>query len=54
MLIDDGQDRRATGMSLAAMIEYFKQHPNEVDHTCGRIPRFVFFQIGDRTRRAAA
>ena len=46
MLIEDGRipsDR----MSLAAMIDYFKSHPDEVDRYVGRNPRYVFFQIGD-------
>ena len=32
-------------MSLAAMIEYFKQHPDEVHNYTKMNPRFVFFQI---------
>lgn len=32
-------------MSLKAMIEYFKQHPEEVDSYTKMNPRFVFFQI---------
>ncbi len=46
MLIADGKvpsDR----MSLAAMIDYFKSHPEEVDRYIRRNPRYVFFQIGE-------
>ncbi|MBN1510109.1 MAG: MltA domain-containing protein [Sedimentisphaerales bacterium] len=46
MLIDDGKiasDR----MSLAAMIDYFKDRPGEVDRYVRRNPRYVFFQIGE-------
>ena len=46
MLIADGKipsDR----MSLAAMIDYFKGHPEEVDRYVRRNPRYVFFQIGE-------
>jgi len=32
-------------MSLKAMIEYFKQHPEEVESYTKMNPRFVFFQI---------
>lgn len=32
-------------LSLAAMIEYFKQHPDEVQNFTKINPRFVFFQI---------
>jgi membrane-bound lytic murein transglycosylase A len=32
-------------MSLKSMIEYFKQHPEEVDSYTKMNPRFVFFQI---------
>ncbi len=35
----------ADQMSLSAMIDYFKIHPNEVDMFVSRNPRFVFFQI---------
>lgn len=45
-LIDDGKvasDR----MSLAAMIDYFKTHPADVDRYVRKNPRFVFFQMGD-------
>lgn len=46
MLVDDGKipsDR----MSLAAMIDYFKRHPDEVDRYVRRNPRYVFFQISE-------
>jgi membrane-bound lytic murein transglycosylase A len=33
----------ADKISLATMIDYFKQHPNEVDMYMQRNPRFVFF-----------
>jgi membrane-bound lytic murein transglycosylase A len=52
MLIDDGRipgDR----MSLAAMIDYFKAHPNEVATYVRRNPRYVFFQIGEGPPRGS-
>lgn len=45
-LIEDGKISRDQ-MSLAAMIAYFKSHPEEVDKYVLRNPRYVFFQIGD-------
>ncbi len=48
VLIDEGKvpsDR----MSLAAMIEYFKTHPEEVDIYVRRNPRYVFFQVSEGT-----
>ena len=45
-LIEDGKipsDR----MSLAAMIDYFKSHPGDVDEYVRRNPRYVFFQVSD-------
>ena len=47
-LIADGKipsDR----MSLAAMIDYFKSHPDQVDRYTRRNPRFVFFRVGEGT-----
>ncbi|OHB66122.1 MAG: hypothetical protein A2Y76_03640 [Planctomycetes bacterium RBG_13_60_9] len=52
MLIEDGKipgDR----MSLAAMIEYFKRRPDEVDRYVRRNPRYVFFQIGEGPPRGS-
>jgi membrane-bound lytic murein transglycosylase A len=45
-LIEDGKIARDQ-MSLAAMIGYFKSHPEDVDKYVRRNPRYVFFQIGD-------
>lgn len=48
MLVDDRKipsDR----MSLAAMIDYFKRRPKEVDKYVRRNPRFVFFRISEGT-----
>jgi membrane-bound lytic murein transglycosylase A len=52
MLIDDG---RIPGerMSLAAMMNYFQQHPNEVDEYVRRNPRYVFFEIGEGPPRGS-
>ena len=36
-------------MSLAAMIEYFKRHPDQVDRYTQRNPRYVFFRIAEET-----
>lgn len=33
------------GMSLKAMIEYFKAHPEQVDKYINQNPRFVFFRV---------
>jgi membrane-bound lytic murein transglycosylase A len=52
MLIEDGRipgDR----MSLAAMIDYFKRHPDQVDLYVRRNPRYVFFQISDGPPRGS-
>jgi membrane-bound lytic murein transglycosylase len=38
-------------MSLKAMIEYFKQHPEEVESYTKMNPRFVFFQIKKASSR---
>jgi len=35
----------ASGMSLKAMIDYFKAHPQQVDSYINRNPRYVFFRI---------
>ena len=40
-------------MSLAAMIEYFKTHPEEVDIYIRRNPRYVFFQVSEGTPRGS-
>ncbi len=36
-------------MSLAAMIDYFQRHPNQVERYTQRNPRFVFFRIAEET-----
>jgi membrane-bound lytic murein transglycosylase A len=36
-------------MSLAAMISYFKRHPEQVERYTQRNPRFVFFRITEGT-----
>jgi len=51
-LIADGKiasDR----ISLAAMIDYFKAHPEEVNRYVRANPRFVFFQVSDGTPRGS-
>ena len=48
MLIADGKipsDR----LSLAAMIDYFKRHPDEVEGYVRRNPRYVFFRMSEGT-----
>ncbi len=40
-------------ISLAAMIDYFKEHPNEVNTYVRANPRYVFFQSGDDTPRGS-
>ena len=35
----------AEGLSLKAMIDYFKSHPDKIDHYIGQNPRYVFFQM---------
>ncbi len=40
-------------MSLAAMIDYFKRHPNQVDRYTRRNPRYVFFRMGEGTPRGS-
>jgi membrane-bound lytic murein transglycosylase A len=52
MLIDDGKIP-SERMSLSAMIEYFNQHPDEVDKYVRKNPRFVFFQIAEGTPRGS-
>jgi membrane-bound lytic murein transglycosylase A len=41
-------DRTLSGekMSLSAMIDYFRQNPDQVSRYTNQNPRFVFFQIG--------
>ena len=41
-------DKTLTGekMSLSAMIDYFKQNPDQVSQYINKNPRFVFFQMG--------
>ncbi len=49
-LLADGKIPRDR-ISLAAMIEYFKSHPGEVDQYVRKNPRYVFFQIGEGSPR---
>jgi len=44
-----GSDR----ISLATMIDYFKQHPNEVQTCVQANPRYVFFQSSEGTPRGS-
>lgn len=39
----------ADRMSLATMIDYFKQHPDQIEHYTQLNPRYVFFRISDTT-----
>lgn len=51
-MVEDGkipEDR----MSLSAMIEYFKAHPDEISEYTRQNPRFVFFQVADGPPRGA-
>ncbi|MDI6449300.1 murein transglycosylase A [Anaerobaca lacustris] len=36
-------------MSLGAMIDYFRQHPDQVERYTQRNPRYVFFRIAEET-----
>jgi len=45
-LIADGKIARDR-ISLAAMIQYFKRHPEQVERYTQRNPRFVFFRISE-------
>ena len=47
-LVSDGKIEKDR-ISLAAMIDYFKQHPDQVEHYTQLNPRYVFFRIGDTT-----
>ncbi|MFO0973111.1 MAG: MltA domain-containing protein [Phycisphaerae bacterium] len=42
-LVADGKIEKSK-MSLQAMLDYFKAHPDEIDTYCWRNPRYVFFQ----------
>ena len=42
-LVADGKIPKES-LSLNAMLEYFRQHPDEIDTYCWRNPRYVFFQ----------
>ncbi len=42
-LVADGKIPKES-LSLNAMIEYFHQHPEDIDTYCWRNPRYVFFQ----------
>jgi len=46
MLVDDGKID-ASEISLARMIKYFKNHPDQVNHYTRQNPRFVFFRRDD-------
>lgn len=39
------------GLSLKAMIDYFKAHPDKIDHYINQNPRYVFFQLADGNPR---
>ena len=47
-LIADGKVAKDR-MSLAAMIEFFKQNPDQIEHYTRMNPRYVFFRISDTT-----
>jgi membrane-bound lytic murein transglycosylase A len=47
-LVSDGKIP-ADRLSLAAMIDYFKQHPDQIEHYTQLNPRYVFFRIGEST-----
>ena len=51
-LIADGKVP-ADGLSLTAMIDYFKAHPGEADPYIQRNPRFVFFQMSEGAPRGS-
>jgi membrane-bound lytic murein transglycosylase A len=48
ILVEDGKIAKDR-MSLAAMIEYFKQHPEQIEHYTQLNPRYVFFQKTETT-----
>jgi membrane-bound lytic murein transglycosylase A len=47
-LVADGKIAKDR-MSLVTMIEYFKQHPDQIEHYTQLNPRYVFFRISDTT-----
>ncbi len=51
-LITDGKVP-ADGLSLTAMINYFKAHPGQADRYIQRNPRFVFFQMSQGAPRGS-
>jgi len=51
-MIADGIVSEA-GMSLKAMIEYFKAHPEQVDKYINQNPRFVFFGVSEGDPRGS-
>ncbi len=51
-LIADGR-MPADGLSLKAMINYFKVHPGQADRYIQRNPRFVFFQMSQGAPRGS-
>ncbi|NLF31377.1 MAG: murein transglycosylase [Planctomycetes bacterium] len=51
-LVDDGRID-AERMSLAAMIEYFRRHPGQINVYVDRNPRFIFFEPSDGAPRGS-
>jgi membrane-bound lytic murein transglycosylase A len=51
-LIADGKIA-AADMNLTTLIEYFRQHPDQVDRYVSKNPRFVFFRIGEGDPRGS-
>jgi membrane-bound lytic murein transglycosylase A len=51
-LVADGKIR-SDRMSLAAMIDYFRRHPNQVDRYTQRNPRYVFFRVSEGVPRGS-
>jgi len=52
MLVDDKKIPRDR-MSLAAMIDYFKRNPGQVDRYVRQNPRYVFFRLSEGTPRGS-
>lgn len=51
-MIADGK-LSGKNVSLRIMIDYFKAHPDEIDHYVNRNPRFVFFRKGTGEARGS-
>ncbi|MHC4551214.1 MAG: MltA domain-containing protein [Planctomycetota bacterium] len=49
-LIDDRMVP-SEGMSLKAMIDYFKRNPSKIDHYINQNPRYVFFRLAEGNPR---